>query len=84
MAQIVPGSDNEQYVWDKATGSLQKVLVSDASPILQPKIVNEPLGINSESLKQLLSELKIPLYLVGAGIGVIILILLLKYVRSEK
>ncbi len=78
MAQIIPGSSNEQYVWDKSTGSLQKILVSDSSVASTSNSSGDIFGFSSDSLKLLLTELKIPLYLIGAGLAVILLIILLE------
>ncbi len=84
MTQIVPGSDNEQYIWDKTTGSLQKVLIAntvdvpEAKPEVKLAVSSDTLGLNSDSLKLLITELKIPLYLIGAGLAVILLIILLE------
>lgn len=81
--QILTGKTDEGYVWDEVAQTLKKVLISE--PVAQTVPVNnsnnnkeETSILNSDKLKLLLIELKIPLYLIAAGLGVILLIILLE------
>lgn len=81
--QILTGNSDESYVWDEVAQTLKKVLISE--PVAQTVPVNnsnnnkeETSILNSDKLKLLLIELKIPLYLIAAGLGVILLIILLE------
>ena len=64
----------EEYQWNEERGTLKRIATKGLGEV--------PQTITEQSMQSILTELKLPLYLIGAGIAIVLLIMILE--RKNK
>ncbi len=64
----------EEYQWNEERGTLKRIATKGLGEVSTPA--------TEQNMQSILTELKIPLYLIGAGIAIVLLIMIVE--RKNK